>query len=67
MNVKSKTEELGLQALSIYEGTTECIKNAKSKEDKQLVRELLNTMASQLSLLEEYYKRPENIEDVPHL
>ncbi|MBQ4394345.1 MAG: hypothetical protein II825_03510 [Paludibacteraceae bacterium] len=67
MNVKSKTEELGLQALSIYEGTTECIKNANSKEDKQLVRELLNTMASQLSLLEEYYKHPENIEDVPHL
>ena len=65
MDVKSKVDELGLQALALYDETKECIKAATTEKDKQLVRELLNAMESQQNAPEGYYKHPEEIPDIP--
>lgn len=64
MDIKERSDELGNQLLTFYIETKMCIKLAQTHEERLAVRELLNALALFHGNLEEYYKHPENIDDL---
>ena len=65
MEIKKKTKELSDQLLEkVFDETKKCIKHAETHEDRLRVRSLLNAFASYYGTLEDYYKHPQDIDEI---